>query len=382
MWTGILIAVIGLAAGGAAIASRMGTPAASYLLLMCTILAAGGGLISVVVTLTGSASADRHQARFGKQQKEMAHDISRLAEFTQSSVEAARAQTAQPSVEFLLPDGKSGSVVTWEPRLVEQAIDIEGVVSTAREEALATLPTAPAKGSNNRAATLIGIAAILESSGLMGGAITEQDRMDFRAEVDSYGEKLTRWLGDYATWHREMAQVWSARFRFTNAGRVPAHDVTVQLHFPDSFTGVEEAPSFPDLPTQPRFKRRNLFDLTSSMSALSALNYPIGRVNVPRIGGNVSGPRFGKGSLLVEFSIKKLQHGLSDETDEPAILRMPSPGSYNVPWEIHADNMSEPATGELGITVQSTTARSEVLRSWEAVLATIPPALRPGTDEG
>jgi hypothetical protein len=104
-------------------------------------------------------------------------------------------------------------------------------------------------------------------------------------------------------------------------------------------------------------------------------------MNLPSLGGNVSGPRYGKGSVLVEFSIKKLQHGLPEDTHEPALLRVPGPGALAVSWEVHADNMAEPAKGDLAVAVEPTTTSAEVLKSIEAVMETIPVALRPVEEE-
>jgi hypothetical protein len=224
------------------------------------------------------------------------------------------------------------------------------------------------------------LAAILQASGLLGGPVTEDDREKFRGEVEAYCKNLRAWLGAFAAWRHDMSEIMSARFRFTNGGRVPAHDVTVQLHFPDGFTGVEELPAFPDLPAQPRFHRPNSFDLASRMSAWSP-TYPLGRMNIPSLGGNVSGPRYGKGSVLVEFSIQKLQHGIPEETHEPALLRVPGPGTFAVAWEVHADNMAEPAKGGLTVAVDPATTSAEVLNSIEAVMETIPVALRPRNEE-
>jgi hypothetical protein len=125
----------------------------------------------------------------------------------------------------------------------------------------------------------------------------------------------------------------------------------VQVHFPDEFQEVEEIPTLKWRPARPKFERRSWLDLASmSLPTLRPPDMGTFR-DLPTIGGNVSSPRYRRGSLILELDIAKLLHGVPEKTDEALVFRVPEDGEFAIPWQIHAENLSKPAKGELTLEV-------------------------------
>ena len=80
------------------------------------------------------------------------------------------------------------------------------------------------------------------------------------------------------------------------------------------------------------------------------------RVDLPPSGGNVSGPRISKGgSTVVSYEIKVLMHNVPEADLDPVYVVFPTERterSFEIPYEIHAAELPEPARGTLGIYVQ------------------------------
>src|SRR5690606_16017156 len=96
-------------------------------------------------------------------------------------------------------------------------------------------------------------------------------------------------------------------------------------------------------PKRPVFTKRNPFDSygTNIVGPISSFT---DSMTFPYPPGNVSPPRYRRGSLIVELEIDRLLHGIAEDTAESVIVQVPpEDGEYRVPWEIHAENLSEPA---------------------------------------
>ena len=120
---------------------REGTETVVNVTLAFTIVAALGALLGAFITLFGNRVSDRRQREFAAEQREMAGDIRRLAELTESSIEEARAQRPEPVVHFLVGKERTpaDAAVLERKRLVRE-LDVEAIVAREREAALATLP--------------------------------------------------------------------------------------------------------------------------------------------------------------------------------------------------------------------------------------------------
>jgi hypothetical protein len=357
IWTVTALLIVGAAVGATFIAASVGGNAVVNMTLAFGVMATLAALLATAVTAHGNRQAARHQEELAEQQREMAEDIRRLAELTESSLEEARAQRPEPFVFFLAGAERTPTerAVLERKRLVRE-LDIDAIVAAERQRALAAMPQ-PANSARDQVVGGVSLGQIqrIAEMGLFamgGGPYTEEERGAFQQRVDEYAGHLRDWLTAYETYQREVNLIFRSDLRFENRGRVPAADVRVQLRFRDVFQAVEEYPELEKRPDRPRPPVRGL----AALAGLAAPDFRIPHTSryplvTPPIRGNVSAPRYRKGSLLVEYEIDKLLHGVPEETDEPIMLRIEEDGRYEIPWEVHAENLAEPATGTLVLEV-------------------------------
>ena len=375
-----------LAAAGVAVATTLamleGSGLVISLTLAFTIIASFVAALGTFITWRGNRAAAREQ-------RQMADDLRRLAELTESSIEEARAQRPEPIVTFVLQDGETSRGALIERTRLSREVDVERIVATERERALATIPREKPKSRPTAGGTaiggLVGALSQLEKlealgSGALGfgrsGPATEEERAEFVQTVDDYEKDLRSWLAEYDEWRAERYAIIRPAVRFENRGRVPTYDARVELRFPDPFEErPEELPFLSDPPDRPRFTRRSPFDL----GHLTGLTVPAyhDRLHRSDFGiperRNVSRPRYRKGSVIVEIEIDKLLHGV-DEDSDPIVLRLAEDGRYSVAWEIRAENLAEATRGLLDLEVVTKaetgppiTTLDEVVSSFRAV---------------
>jgi hypothetical protein len=341
---GGLLLVLAVAGGLSYLAGGRGSGVVADSTLLFTIIAACGGIASVALTLSGNATAVKQQKDLAEQQATIAKDLRLLAELTESSLEEARAQKPEPTVQFLVPGDAATTEALWQRQSDVREISIKSVLAQEQERAMATLPDQPGAEVAEGLFGSSGL-AILRS-----GIVTSKERNDFKNSVADYLARLEKWLALYGAWREQRALTMRATFQFGNTGRTPAYGARVRLQFPDGFEGVDELPQVSPPPVPPRFTKLGFPDFRipslDSLYAVPNLN-SIQDVHRP----NVSGPSYRKGSCVVEFSIDKLRHRLPEVTDHPAILRIEADGTYTIPWEVHAENMAEPARGTLTLQV-------------------------------
>jgi hypothetical protein len=368
------LAVAGVVTLVTLVSARRGTHTVVDLTLAFTILAALAATIGSLITWLGNRASDRHQHELAQNQAQMAEDIRLLAELTESSLEEARAQRPLPVVHFLLGnEGETadGAVITR--KRSERTIDVERIVARGREAALASIPAPKPEKRKDQMPQAFSILSQVSEMGTLGsllggkGPVTKEERAKFKEAVDSYERSLRDWLVEYENWRALKATVLTCRLQFENVGRVPARGARVQLHFPDSFEGLESYPELEVPPDRPKFKRY------SPLDALSVPAPAVPRIDLERLApglsrSNVSGPRFKRGSLLVEFKIEKLLHGVPEETDTALILRA-SDGDYEVPWEIHAENLPEVARGTLRLRLETEVESGPPINSLDEIVA-------------
>lgn len=346
----VLVAVAGTASFWLGIASSSALGDAA---LGVSIVAAVGVLVAVAVALRGN-----------EHQRQLAKDVKRLAELTESSLEEARAQRPEPTVAFVIKDGFAQEAV-WSRLHDARLMDTEAIIASERALAMATLPSPT--GSDPYAHSLQGLFGASTFAMLGFGPLTDDERNDFVKGLDEYLKSLGSWLGQYDAWRKRMPLIFSGKFRFSNSGRVPARDARVYLDFPGAFQAVEELPELPQPPRRPRFRRRTLQDLIGA-TTFPNIYRPLGAsalANVRR--SNVTGPTFGKGSLRVGFKIEKLLHGVPEVNEDAALMMIEHDGAYTIPWEIHSENLSEPAKGELALQVESRTQEGSAITSLDDI---------------
>jgi len=82
------------------------------------------------------------------------------------------------------------------------------------------------------------------------------------------------------------------------------------------------------------------------------LSRPLGALRDIRPPGNVSPPTIRPGSTIVEFSVTEVMHNLHDDTrDDPLVLLFNRPGTWTVPYQVHARNLPQPKSGMLTLVV-------------------------------
>jgi hypothetical protein len=356
----ILIGCVGVAGVGIT-SAWVNAATAARLALAFTIVAALGALVGAALTAWGNRAAARSQHEVATKQTDMARDIRRLAELTQSSLEEARAQSPDPFVRFLVGAKSEPAEAAVLRRIhFRRTIDIENIVANEKDAAMASLRAAqtstPSATSGETKGTLGAFPSLdkMAQASVFGiGALTAQDRKDFEAEVEKYAASLRKWLMEYQGWREETQFIFVSNLCFENHGRVPGRDLRIELRFPDGFEPVEEFPSLAGPSRRPHFKPRNYADLlvglrSPAMSMPDLMRFPPPTVPADP---NVSSPRYRNGSCIVEFSVKKLLHGVREDTEEPLMLRITNDGTYTILWTIHAENLGEPATGELSLEI-------------------------------
>ena len=290
-----------------------------------------------VAALAGNRRRDRHQ-------EQIARDLRELAELQRQALAGADGRKPDPKA-LLLIHGDEGVRSARIERRRPRPLDIEETVAHERTLALRTLP--PVRGQAGDRA--IGSLKIHREP-------SEENRNHFRQRVESYASNLREALEEYDAYRKERALLVSGRFRFENHGRGPARNVTVVAHFPDPFEIVRDWPGPPVIPTRPLFHRdrTRLSALLGGDPRLAVSDNAsiASREPIPR-SGNVSSPSYREGSAIVEVGVERLQHSQPTDMDEQACwtLRLPTPGEYRIPWEIHTDELEEPARGELRLEV-------------------------------
>ena len=178
-----------------------------------------------------------------------------------------------------------------------------------------------------------------------------------REFYEGYNARAKAYYRDYEKYLRGTIEFQTLATRtillnlvLANTGTCPAEDIHVLLHFPDGFTLYDEEhpPREPKEPAAPS-KEMNLFPNVSPLLA-----FPNIRMPQPR---NPSLPRIRKtNSYDVTLENEKLQHGFIWNFSPlyAAFDSWESAKSFSIDYTIHAGNMIDEQTGELGVIVEKT----------------------------
>lgn len=380
VWIAGLVVLAGLIAAVGVTVSE-GDGLAIALTLGFTIIAALAAAFGSWITWRGNQMSAR-------QQQQMGEDIRRLTELTEGSIEEARAQRPAPVVRFAVTNHGADAASLRRTRL-DRELDVEAILDLERRRAMATLPQPPKprrKADTGQLGPVIaGLDSALEqaaqlqrlaaSMGALGygrdAPATAEEKREFKEKVEAYLERVRSWLDEYKRWEQERHEVIAMQLRFENHGRVPCVGGVYQAHFPDPFDrGPDEYPELGVSPARPKFVRPSPF-------ALANLDVPLLRATVPRIRpidtfSNVSNTRFRKGSVIVEVGVKKLLHGVPEDSDV-FLLHAPDDGSYRIAWEIHAENLPEAASGQLELQLMTEVVHGEPIKDLEELFALVRP---------
>ena len=251
----------------------------------------------------------------------------------------------KPDPHVLLLDHQGEGVLRFRiERRRPRAIDLEDILAHERALALRTLPAVQARAGERTVGSIE-----------LHRRASEESRTEFRETVGTYASTLREALVQYDAYRRERALLVSGRFGFVNNGSGAARNVTVFARFPEPFEVVRDSLARPVIPMRPSFHRDR-----TRLSALMggdpradvAASIP-SRPATSRSDRKVALRTYGEESPTVEVRLDRLPESGSIEMEEDACwwLRLPTPGTYRVLWELHADELQHPAHGAVELEV-------------------------------
>jgi len=203
-------------------------------------------------------------------------------------------------------------------------------------------------------------ATLAELGRLLMSQPTSEQLEDYNKQVEQYLDKLREYL-KYKHRHDVFAcRTHPLRLVVDNTGKRPAHDVTMFISFPDELQIVSEdnLPPEPEVPSKPRLPR-GILDILEGLSAgIYMPGVPDFRsdIELSSIGGNVSGPHISQGhGTQVSYEIKTVMHNIPEADLDPFFVVVPDKRVdqiFDIPYEIHASELPDPAEGTLIIEVR------------------------------
>jgi hypothetical protein len=174
---------------------------------------------------------------------------------------------------------------------------------------------------------------------------------DYNVRARTYYRDYENYLRDTVEFKTLEARTIKLDLILCNTGTCPAEDIHVLLHFPDGFRLYDEdhLPKEPEEPATPS-KEMNFFPDVSLLSSLPDIH------RLPRH-RDPSLPRIRKtNSYDVTLETGKLQHGFI-WTFSPLYVTFDSresPKSFSIEYALHAGNMIDVETGQLGVVIEKT----------------------------
>jgi len=263
--------------------------------------------------------------------------------------ELARIKEREPSLRLLLLDEADlrADLSVIVP-IYPEVPDIEAFVSQRAEE-LEYRPPEATTSSVNKMATLM--------ASLIGFRPTAE-------QLERYGEQVSEYLGEYrsylerkSSYDHRVCRSRQIQLAVDNKGNAPANSVVVRWFFPEEVE-VTEASESREEPQEPE-KPRAIWDFGSGLRDISSLLGTYPGLRDIELGGtelNVTGPMIETGKTTrVTYEIRKVMHNLPERSLDPLVLVFPPERSdrvYDIPYEIHCDELPEPERGALKINVR------------------------------
>jgi hypothetical protein len=205
-------------------------------------------------------------------------------------------------------------------------------------------------------ATLAGLGSFLMSQP------TPEQLGEYNERAERYVNELRKYLEYKYLYDILVCRAHAIRLAVDNTGKRPAHDVTLLISFPDELRTVskDDLPDRPEVPQKPRLPR-GILDILDAFGGLSAGiplpgSYFPSDIELPSLGGNVSGPYISEGhSTQVRYEIKTLMHNIPEADLDPFFVIVPEERVdrvFDIPYEIHASELPDPVRGGLTVTVQ------------------------------
>jgi hypothetical protein len=187
--------------------------------------------------------------------------------------------------------------------------------------------------------------------------ITEPFESIGRQFHEDYNTRVTTYYRNFETYLRATAAFKTLKTRtiwlkllLRNGGTCPAEDIHILLHFPDGVMPYDEEHP-PKEPKEPRAPSKEMNPFPSSYLVPSLPNIRAGLPGLP----NPNLPRIRKtNSYEVTFHCEKLKHGFV--WNLMALYAVfdsaESAKSFSIDYTIHAGNMIDEQTGQLGVVIE------------------------------
>jgi hypothetical protein len=271
----------------------------------------------------------------------------------QLEAELLRYKSREPILDVLFTNGE-GHARFHIPRPSEAKPDEERTIQSKLAAAIAKCPLVDlgtqqdSKGIAVKDSPFAEIAESIQKATADLQAFGRQFYEDYNARARAYYRHYEKYLRDTVAFRRLATRTIQLKLVLANTGTCPAEDIHVLLHFPDGFTlyGEENPPREPKEPAAPS-KEMNLFPNVSLLSG-----FPDIRMPQPR---DPSLPRIRKtNSYDVTLESEKIQHGFvwNFSPLHAAFDSWEAAKSFSIDYTIHAGNMIDERTGELGVIVE------------------------------
>jgi PIN domain len=271
----------------------------------------------------------------------------------QLEAELLRYKSREPVLDVQFGNGKGHSRFRI-GRPSEAGSDSEATIQSSLSAAKAKCPLIDLRSQHDSEETRNGnspFAEIAESirkatEGLQ--VFGRQFYEDYNVRAKAYYRDYEKYLRDTVAFKTLGTTTIELNLILANTGTCPAEHVHVLLHFPDGFKLYDggHTPEEPREPVVPS-KEMNLFPNVSLLSSLP-------NIRVPQLCDR-SAPRIRKtNSYEVTFEVENLQHGFI-WTFTPlyvAFDSLESAKSFSIVYSIHAGNMIDEQTGELGVVIE------------------------------
>jgi hypothetical protein len=266
----------------------------------------------------------------------------------QLEAELLRYRSRQPVLDIRFPKGESYARfrIVRPSESSDPEPEIQSKLAAAKEKCqpVDLKPRREAGASASADNPFAQIAELMERFQTMGRQFHE----DYNFRVAAYHRAYEKYLRDVVAFKTLATRTVKLDLILANTGTCPAEDIHVSLHFPDGFALYDEEhpPKQPEEPAIPS-KEMNLMPSVSlpyfpDIHRLPELTDP----SLPRIRKTKS--------YDVTFEYEKLQHGFV-WTLTPlyaAFDSWESAQSFSIDYTIHAGNMIDEQTGELGVVIE------------------------------
>jgi len=268
--------------------------------------------------------------------------------YKQLEAELQRYKSRQPDLSVKFSDGENHARFRLIPptNMPDPEPEIRTKVEAAKEKCkpvdLAP-PPEPVDSNHPFAGIAQQLLQVTEGFQLLGRQFYE----DYNRRVERYYREYEKYLRETVEFKARDTRTIELELVLHNSGTCPAEDIDVYLHFPDGFLLYDER-STPEPPEEPAIPSKEP-NLTAGLLMPDSLY--LGRT--PTLPDRTL-PRIRKtNSYDVTFKVPKLKHDFIHKIEAfyVAFDSWASVASFAIDYSVHAGNMMDKQTGQLGLIV-------------------------------